>query len=82
LTVEVSEEVLDDHKREYKMDTIVGPKQVIYWPNFITGRKEEEEEEDDDDVSMRARVALEVCHSFFVFPGIQVSRKPRAPQFV
>jgi hypothetical protein len=29
---------LDNHEIYYWMDTILRPKQVIYWPNFVTKR--------------------------------------------
>jgi len=40
LTDDLSEdENLDDHYRDYWMDKIVRPKQVIYWTNFVTRRR-------------------------------------------
>jgi len=39
LTIDLSEdEDLDDHERDYWMDTVVRPKQVIYWPDFAIKR--------------------------------------------
>jgi len=40
LTIDLSEEEdLDDRLRDYWTDTIVRPKQVIYWPNFVARRR-------------------------------------------
>jgi hypothetical protein len=33
------DEDLDDHSRNYWTDTVVRPKQVIYWSNFMTKRR-------------------------------------------
>jgi len=33
------DEDLDDHQRDYWTDTVVRPKQVNYWPNFVTRRR-------------------------------------------
>jgi len=38
LSIDLSEEDADDRYRDYLTDTIVRPKQVINWPNFVTRR--------------------------------------------
>jgi hypothetical protein len=39
LTTDMMEDDQNDHERDYKKDTIVRPKQVIYARNFMTRRR-------------------------------------------
>jgi len=41
LTIGLSEEeeCLDDHERDYYTDRIMRPKEVIYWPSFVSRRR-------------------------------------------
>jgi len=47
LTIDLwEEEDLDDYLRDYCSDTVVRPKQVIYWPNVMTRSRKRQEQMD------------------------------------